>query len=353
MTHYLFDARAGTSHFPGIGRYIRNLLAALPPLLSKEERVTVLTPSADFLPPTSQRTAYHLPLSPFSWQQQWIIPRLAKKWQISHYHAPYYIMPYRMGVATTLTLYDFIPWLYPHYVSWRARWLFGGLMRLAVASADQLIAISQATYRDTQQFFPRLTKPMRVIPLAADPIFRPNPQANRSYALYVGSNKPHKNLGRLLEAWQRLQPTPCPLIIAGMWAEQYDEIRQEQANVLWFGPQSEAQLVELYQNALCFVFPSEYEGFGLPPLEAMACGTPVITSNCSSLPEVVGQGALLINPRSTDELARALQTMLTDGALRTQLGEAGLARSAEFSWEKTASATLACWRDTQQFSRVE
>ena len=207
------------------------------------------------------------------------------------------------------------------------------------------------------------------IPLAADPAFQPQPPeaitaVRRKYnlperfALYLGSNKPHKNLVRLVEAWRmangewRMAAKHGGLVIAGAWDERFPEARiladaaSHQPSAIWLGPVPEADLPALYSAAAVFVFPSLYEGFGLPVLEAMACGTPVVCSNTSSLPEVAGDAALLIDPLDTAALAEALRRALSDPALAADLRARGLTQALRFSWAQTATATLALYRET-------
>ena len=140
------------------------------------------------------------------------------------------------------------------------------------------------------------------------------------------------------------------LVIAGAWDDRYPEAKQRVAalglgdSVVSLGPVAEADLPALYAGAELFVFPSLYEGFGFPVLEAMACGTPVICSNVSSLPEVAGTAALQIDPRNTDALAAAMDRVLGDAALRQQMRREGLAQAGRFSWTRTAQQTLAAYR---------
>jgi glycosyltransferase involved in cell wall biosynthesis len=196
-----------------------------------------------------------------------------------------------------------------------------------------------------------------VIPLAAAPGFRPQPRdLVRSlcarldipdrYVLYVGTDKPHKNLRRLLEAWARLQPTGLPLVLAGLRNHGYPTLRRRVEElalngvVRFLGPLAEEDLPTLYSGALVFAFPSEYEGFGLPVLEAMACGAPVLTTTESSLPEVAGDAALLVDAYEVEALARGLGELLGREELRRYLVEKGLRRAKEFSWERCARETL-------------
>ena len=411
MPHYILDARTATPHFPGIGRYVTNLARALVPLLTPDERLTVLHDPAYplSLPLSDAVRMIPLAVSPFALRQQWAVPRLLRSRALTIderrttkderpptsvfrpssviYHSPYIAMPYLPGIPSLLTVYDLIPVRYPTYSSPRARFFSRWMTRLALRAARHVIAISEFTRRDFMAEFGLQPEQITAIPLAADPAFRPQPpeaiaalraryDLPERFVLYLGSNKPHKNLTRLVEAWQMAdggwQAANCKLVIAGAWDERYPEAR-ELANSsgakaspengqppassfqlpVWLGPMSEADLPALYSAATAFVFPSLYEGFGLPVLEAMACGTPVICSNTSSLPEVAGapsagsgpSAALLVDPLDTAALADALRLVLTDDGLRAELRRRGLARVARFTWQQTAAATLAIYRE--------
>ncbi len=429
MPHYILDARVATPHFPGIGRYVTNLAAALIPLLSGDEWLTILYDPA--FPPSlpgleqmavpvttpqlaktdaaaccgpgqapASRVFDHVQMipisaSPFSLQQQWELPRLLRHLAASDYgfpapdlyHSPYYLMPYRPGMTTALTVYDLIPLLFPEHSTLRARLLFRWATALALRAAQAVIAISEATRSDFLARFRLAPGRIVAIPLAADPIFRPQPataiasvreryRLPERYVLYLGSNKPHKNLVRLIEAWKTvtrtLAPTTCQLVIAGAWDTRYPEAKARAEalglgdQVRFLGPVAGADLPALYAGAAVFVFPSLYEGFGLPVLEAMACGTPVVCSDVASLREVTsppgtlgeertsppgtlsheerGRVAVLVDPLEVDALAEAICRVLNDVALAADLRERGLRQAARFSWEQTARQTLAVYR---------
>ena len=422
MPHYILDARTATPHFPGIGRYVTNLARALVPLLADDERLTVICDPTQPIQLPSSAAAQTIPLavSPFSLRQQWSVPRLLRGAALTVddgrrtndkrktagllrpspviYHSPYIAMPYLPGVPALLTVYDLIPLRYPAYSTARARLFIRWVTRLALRSARHVIAISEFTRRDFMAEFGLQPEQITAIPLAAAPAFQPQPpeaiaalrtryDLPERFVLYLGSNKPHKNLTRLVEAWQmanqrmansewqtasrELQIAVTRLVIAGAWDERYPEARElsdssgakaspENAELsassnqlpIWLGRVPEADLPALYGAATTFVFPSLYEGFGLPVLEAMACGTPVICSNTSSLPEVAGEpsagagpsAALLVDPLDTEALAEALRLVLTDDGLRAELRRRGLARAARFTWQQTAAATLAIYR---------
>ncbi|PKO22869.1 MAG: glycosyltransferase family 1 protein [Chloroflexi bacterium HGW-Chloroflexi-1] len=399
MHSFILDARTATPHFPGIGRYVTNLARGLAPLLAPDERLTVLHDPAHppILPSSEALQLVPVLASPFSVQQQWTIPRLLRgvrgpgaggKGQEAGgrrhgpssvigrssvvYHSAYYLMPYRPGVPTVLTVYDLIPLLFPEHSTARARLLFRWTTALALRAADRVIAISEATRRDLLTRFRLNPERVAAIPLAADPAFAPTNIRGQAgvggqgsgvsrkyglperYVLYVGSNKPHKNLGRLVEAWRiadcGLRIADCGLVIAGAWDARYPEAR-ERAQMLglgdrvrWLGPVAEADLPALYAGATLFVFPSLYEGCGLPALEALACGAPVICSNVSSLPEVAGDAALLVDPLDVDALAAAIGRVLGDEALAEEMRQRGLRQAARFTWERTAQQTLAVYR---------
>jgi glycosyltransferase involved in cell wall biosynthesis len=410
VTHFVLDARTATPHFPGIGRYVTNLARALVPLLAPGERLTVICDPAYpiALPPSDTVRTISLSVSSFSLRQQWIIPRLLRSSHVrgvgtpassaqlpasSLYHSPYIAMPYLPGIPSLLTVYDLIPVRYPAYSSPRARFFIRWMTRLALRAVRHVIAISEFTRCDFISEFGLRPEQITAISLAADPVFQPQPpeaiaavraryNLPERFVLYLGSNKPHKNLMRLVEAWQiadgkwqiadgELQITNSRLVIAGAWDTRYPEA-QERARAsaatdpassfqlpVWLGRVPEADLPALYSAATAFAFPSLYEGFGLPVLEAMACGTPVICSNTSSLLEVAGDpaagsgpsAALLVDPLDAAALAAALRLVMTDDGLRAELRRRGLARAARFTWQQTAAATLAIYR--QEAHRLE
>ena len=373
----VLDTRTATSHFPGIGRYTFNLARAMGSLLGENEWLILLRdpsqPSSwDVAALVGERVeVVEVPVSPFSFRQQWVIPRLLRRLGGDLYHSPYVLMPYRPGVPTVVTVYDLIPLLFPQIASSRARLLFRWAMTLALRTASHVIVISQATRRDLLAHFHLPSQRVSVIPLAADAQFHPQRSAQvakvcqqyalpEDYVLYLGINKPHKNLTRLVEAWHLVVQsreragtgsTPSQLIIAGAWDEQYPECKQrvrdigltDRVRFLGFIPDED--LPALYSGAMLFLFPSLYEGFGLPVLEAMSCGAPVVCSNRSSLPEIVGSAALTFDPLDVVGMAEKIGEALHDGALRKEMVEKGLRQAAQFSWERTAQDTLRVYRE--------
>lgn len=376
---YILDTRTATAHFPGIGRYVRNLAQTLGPLLANDERLLILWNPSD---PTAwnpsalanpQVEIVPTPVSSFALRQQWTIPRLLRQMSRSQfairnsqiYHSTYYLMPYRPGAPTLLTVYDLIALLHPQTVSLRARLFFRVATRLALAASERIVTISASARDDLLAHFSVAAGRVTAIPLAADPRFRPQPASEiervrtkydlpNQYIFYLGINKPHKNLPRLVDAYTHLHNTQyaihnTPLIIAGAWDDRYPESRALAAPlgnaVRFLGPVDDADLPGLHSAAALFAFPSLYEGFGLPVLEAMACGAPVVCGNRSSLPEVAGEAGLLVDPTDTEAIAGAIQRVVEDDGLRRSLGEKSLAQAANFSWQRTAAETLAVYRE--------
>ena len=229
-------------------------------------------------------------------------------------------------------------------------------MWVATHRSARVLTVSEASKRDILRYFHVPESKITVIYNAIDERFNEEPaadevmrvreryQLNDPFILYAGNIKPHKNLERLIEAFhiiRRGELEHVKLLIIGDEISKYATLRRTvhryklHKHVRFFGFVPDATLAILYRLARVFVFPSLYEGFGLPPLEAMASGTPVITSNVSSLPEVVGEAAMLIDPYEPDAIAGAMRRVLTDNRLRDDMRERGLARVREFSWARS------------------
>ena len=362
----VLDTRTANDHFPGIGRYVASLVGALQRVAPELDLVLLREP-------TAQATRLSLPalpgmecaVSPFSIRQQWVVPRLLRKQSAALYHSPYYLMPYRPGAPAVLTCYDLIPLLYPEYYSAAQRLIYRLAHRLALRATQAILSISEATRADLVRYFQVDARRIVVTPLAADARFAPSSPEHvaatcrkhglpQAYVLYFGSNKPHKNLTRLIQAWN-LQRSAAGvgdsvLVIAGHWEPRYAEAKRLvealglKDRVIFIGAVDEADLPALYSGARLFVFPSLYEGFGLPVLEAMACGTPVVYSASSSLPEVAGDAGLTFDPGDVEALATTIQRVLANPDLRVHLRQRGLERAAQFTWDRTARATLEVYR---------
>ncbi len=248
--------------------------------------------------------------------------------------------------------------LFPHYQPLKPRLIAQTALRRAVKDADALIAISEHTKQDLMRLMNVPEDRIFVTPLAADPHFTPRQDdgalarcgIDAPYVLYVGRLESHKNIGLLLQAFAALPNMDVKLVLVGTKGWLYDEMLATLKQlglgnrVIVTGFVSDADLPVLYSQAQAFVYPSRYEGFGLPVLEAMQCGVPVITTNVSSLPEVAGDAALLVSPDDAQGLTRELGRVLSEPGLRQELRGKGLAQAARFSWHKTAQMTADVYR---------
>lgn len=278
---------------------------------------------------------------------------------------PVNVVPLACPVPSVVTVHDLAFLSYPDAFHTAKRRYLTAMTRLSVHRARRVIAVSAHTRDDLVHRFGVRPERVTVIPNAADARFRPaaDPKAVARFKaahnlpdrfiLFVGTLEPRKNLRRLIEAFALLAEgdAETKLVIVGAtgWLTS-DLAPLVQAHdltdrIIFTGYVTDNDLPVWYQAATVFCYPSLYEGFGLPVLEAMACGTPVVTSRTSSIPEVTGEAAMLVDPTDVAALAHALQSVLSDEARRNTMAEAGIARAQTFSWERTAAATLDVIRD--------
>lgn len=256
------------------------------------------------------------------------------------------------------TMYDIIPLLYPETQTLVQRSYWRNQLPLTAKKCRHLITISEASKKDIVQTLQVNPENITVTPLGVSAEFHPVDDLKKNAArlkyglpekfiLYLGTIEPRKNIARLIRAFNEIAGDfPHALVIAGKWGWNYSEIERElkkspySSRILTLSYVNGRDLPSLYSAADVFVFPSFYEGFGLPPLEAMACGTPVITSNVSSLPEVVGNSGVLINPFDEKDIATGMIRVLENETIKDRLSRAGIERAKEFNWDNTAKATI-------------
>lgn len=287
------------------------------------------------------------------------LPRLATREAATVTHVTYAAPPMmRRGVITTIHDVSFLP--HPEWFSLRDRLVLRTGIGFTLAQGAEVITVSRHARDEIMTRYHIPAERISVTPEAADPFFgiRPSPDVMAEairrlgiptpFVLAVGNLQPRKNLVRLVHAFadaKRSFELPHRLVIAGQakWRESdvLTAIRQVnlEQDVTFAGLVTDSDLAALYHAADCFVYPSLYEGFGLPVLEAMACGTPVITSNVTSIPEVAGDAAVLVDPADTQALARALREVLMNPDLRQSLRRKGLERASLFTWAQTARKT--------------
>lgn len=379
----------------GIGTYIRNLVRALARVDDHNQYKLITTepsvPELTGLPDNFERVVFAEPLHTRASAAALAQIRYGfflRNLDADLFHIPLNSVPLLMPKPYLVTIHDMSTLLFANEDSYggRPRHFF---LRRGLIRADRVIAVSMATCRDVETVLGIPASRMRVVYNAPDPTFYARKSGaaaggaeepgNASeiqrvldryriqypYLLYVGRTNPHKNIPRLVEAFAvlrgEIQDHPIyrdlRLLIIGDEISRYPALRhaviqsrvEDSVRFLGFVPIETLRV--FYQGAAAFVFPSLYEGFGLPPLEAMACGTPVVCSNVSSLPEVVGEAAEIVNPENVFDIARGIREVLLDGALRSRLVERGFEHVRRFSWERTAQQVLDAYEEIGSYNK--
>jgi glycosyltransferase involved in cell wall biosynthesis len=343
----------------GIGTYVRNLLRQLARTDHKTEYV-VLCRNWDLdqlndLGPNFRLVSESSP--GYSVREQLTVPRDLWRERVDLFHAPHYVLPALTPCRSVVTIHDCIHLRFPQYLPSKLGYAYARTsLWMATHRSSRIMTVSEASKRDILEYYKVPAEKIDVIYNGIDDRFCQTPaeedvtrvreryQLEDPFILYAGNVKPHKNLKRLIEAFDILRQGEfenVKLVMIGDDISKYAVLRhavhrhQLHKHVRFLGFVPHRTLAVLYRLAGVFVFPSLYEGFGLPPLEAMASGTPVITSNVSSLPEVVGDAAVLIDPLQTEAIADAMRRVLTDEALRAAMRQRGLERARAFSWERS------------------
>ena len=356
----------------GLGRYAQELTAALLAIDTENEYVAFYNrPSEAQIDPPLDRLSHlttNLPNKP--WRMSVLLAQLARIPQdrlfpgVDLFHATDHLLPRLSRVRSVFTLHDLVFRFYPETHMPLNRWFLTLMMPHFLRAADMVIAVSECTKRDAMRLYGLDEAKIRVIYEGVDPRFRSaDPETIEAvraryglperFILSVGTIEPRKNLTTLLEAYRTLRDrgSDFKLVIVGRKGWLYEGFFRRlrelglEGEVVFPGFVPDEDLPALYSAAELFVFPSLYEGFGLPPLEAMACGTPVVCSNAASLPEVVGNAAIMVDPYDVEGLAEAMHRVLADADLREELREKGLARARQFTWERTARETVAVYRE--------
>ena len=345
----------------GVGTYVRNLVRYFARLDHENEYVLFCRPEDCSLsePLGENFRAVAEPAPPYSMTEQFRIPFSLRRERIDLFHAPHYVLPLLTPCRSVVTIHDCIHLMFPQHLPNRLAYGYArASFWVATHRSSRILTVSEASKRDILRFFQVPSDKVTVIPNAIDERFgvvptdeevvrvRERYQLSDRFVLYAGNVKPHKNLEQLIDAVFILRQEGfrnLKLLIIGSEISKYATLRRAvhryhlHKHVRFLGFVPTETLAVLYRLADAFAFPSVYEGFGLPPLEAMASGTPVLTSNVSSLPEVVGDAAVLVNPYEPPAIADGLGRLLTDVALRQDLHGRGVARARQFSWERSVS----------------
>ena len=376
------DARWIFPEISGIGAYTRELITKLTKIDQKNEYILIFSDQKlaerliaginNGLPDNFQVEI--VPYGVFSIKNQLQLPVRLRKLQVEVFHSPNYMIPLlafprnKTGkIKCVTTIHDVIPMIFRHHApkSLKSKmfWLYSWLMREVGKRADTIITDSQSSANDIIKHLkiPATNQnKIKVIFCGVTEEYKPpatDSDENENYKkiLYVGRSDPYKNLTILIEAFAKAIKeikSPVKLIIAGSPDPRYPEGPELakklniEDNIKWTGYLSDEELVLTFQTADLLVHPSQYEGFGLPVLEAMACGVPVISSNASSLPEVAGDAAILVEPNDIDAYAENIAKVLNDAELSEQLSQQGIEQAAKFSWEKNARQTMNIYEST-------
>jgi glycosyltransferase involved in cell wall biosynthesis len=361
----------------GSGQYLRQLLPALAALAPDNivrpvmPNDTAALPTGRLVPhtPTSQSGEFEKRLQSMSsalykvYFEQRIFPAAAGDLGASIAHVPYHAAPVWHDTPTVVTVHDLIPMAVDGYRASPLIRAYVQLVAVGAQRAEAIITDSEASRRDILHYLNVDPHRLHVVPLAPAPHFRtvePREALARyslpqHYILYLGGFDRRKNVTRLIQAFARLVEDELiddsvHLVLAGRLPTRNTEFTPDpqrivaqldlDARVIFPGWIAEADKPAIYSGAFAFVFPSMYEGFGLPVVEAMACNVPVITSNAASLPEIVGDAGMTVDPLSVRALSEALALIVNDSQLRQHMAEASGDRASQFSWTRTAQATL-------------
>jgi glycosyltransferase involved in cell wall biosynthesis len=295
------------------------------------------------------------------------LPWYARRLELDVIHDPNGVAPFLFGAGHSkivVTLHDVFPWSYPGTSTMMENLIYRQWLPRTIRQAQAVITASEQSRTDILRFLPVSPLRLHVLPQGSAVCFQPLPgpevkdclierfNLTAPYILYTGAMGPRKNIGRLQDAFARLakEYPRLRLVLAGphtasrLPAPSLRAGGQSTNRVIFTGPVTDSDLAVLYNGCELFVFPSLYEGFGLPPLEAMACGAPVVCSNASSLPEVVGDAAWMVDPVDTEGLADAMRRMIADAELRAEMRKKGLRQARKFSWERNAAETMEVYR---------
>jgi glycosyltransferase involved in cell wall biosynthesis len=373
-----FDARYINDQYHGIGRHAYNLLEALTRLDPNRRYIAYYYPgyrnSRFDLNALSKRPNIELrsvPIPLYSIGEQLAWPGLLAHADL--FHSPYVLLPLLARVKMIMTVHDLIFERHPEYrTQGLLQKLYRPMMQMGIKRAERVLTVSEASAHDIQEYYHVDSAHIHVIYNGVDEIFQCEQDPQRlaavreryglpdHFILTVGAGRPHKNVETLVEAFARLDPAIAPtLVIGGKHDPRFPDLvgtciatHGLSERVMRLGMIQEADLSAVYSLADAFVFPSLIEGFGIPPLEAMMCGTPVIASNTPAVFEAVGSAALTFAPQDVRQLTTALYRVLTDTILRTTLKMRGLERARAFTWERVAQETLQAYASIEATTSI-
>ena len=371
MKHIILDALAVENSKTGVGQYVQELLEELLEIAPKDMFFSImLNPELSMKHPLVKYVSrrknaevmwFDIPAIGLKRDIKFFLKR--RKLSCDLFHCLYSNHPLFFKGRQMVTIHDLKYIVHPEFMGSKGKLksiYLKNLMRHASKHCEKLITVSESTRNDLLKVFPHisgLADRARVVYEAATVNMKPNQkifqkfELDKPYFLYLGELRPHKNVGRVIQAFSLLKEK-CPaaaeirLIIAGKLHKSFVMPAEgKRPDVVFTGYVSDDDTYTLYSNALAYCLPSLYEGFGLPILEAMKCGCPVITSDFSSTAEVAGNGALLVDPLCVEDIESAMEKLCTDSSFRQELVEKGYEREKEFSWRRAAEETLAVYEE--------
>jgi glycosyltransferase involved in cell wall biosynthesis len=364
-----YDATTVTGQLSGVGYYTSRLLTSLANGAGRGvvDQLVVLSNREVSLETGPRLTLYEGRRFPVrSVWMQLVLPAILRRLRPHVVHYTNYLAPVRAPVPYVVSIHDMSLSLMPELHTLKKRVLTSRLVPVIARGARLVLTPSENTRRDVIRLLRLDPGRVRVIPYAPAPTFRPVAEGRERmralglqeapYFLYVGTLEPRKNLVRALRAFARVAPAlpDHRFVIVGQRGWMYDDVLREasraelRGRVDLLGYVAEQELPALYSHATAFVYPSLYEGFGLPVVEAMACGTPVLTSRSSSLTEIAEGSALLADPHDEAALAEGLRALATDETLRADLRARGRRQAAAFTWERTGRETAQAYREAYE-----
>ena len=371
MKHIILDALAVENSKTGVGQYVQELLEELLERAPKDMFFSVmLHQSLDMKHPlvkfvSRKKNAeimwFDIPAIGLKRDIKFFLKRSKLKCDL--FHCLYSNHPLFFKGAQMVTIHDLKYVLHPEFMGSRGKLksiYLKNLMRHAAKHCEKLITVSESTRNDLLKVFPHISKlaeRTQVVYEAATVSMKENPeifkrfQLDKPYFLYLGELRPHKNVERVIQAFMQFKAKAAPgsdirLIVAGKPHKSFIMPADARLDdIIFTGYVKDDDAYTLYSNALAFCLPSLYEGFGLPILEAMKCGCPVITSDCSSTAEVAGSAGVLVDPLNVTQIAEAMKRIYTDESFRKELVEKGYAREKEFSWGTAAEKTLEIYKE--------
>lgn len=349
---------------PGIGRYMKCLAESVTAQAPEHEHLLILPPQSEHLvhAPNAQKLCTGLKY--YSFREQFELPRILNHYKVDLLHSPHFLLPLVRSCPAVATIHDVIYLACPEDLpSFAGRLYYRTMMNACSRMATRIITDSAHSKAEIMRYLRDDTEKIEVVYPAVDPLFQSDPHpaelasvrskfgTDRDFILYAGIYKPRKNHVRLLEAFRLLLKNgiQSQLVIAGPMGAGEPVLRKLSQklgiveHVIFTGLVTDADLRALYSAARVYVCPSLYEGFGFTVLEAMACGTPVVCSSATSLPEVAGNAALYFDPYKPAEMAAQLRSAFSDDAVRASLIANGRSNLLRFSWEVAARQTLAAY----------